>query len=144
MRNKVFYVVIFLVLIASAIYFYFEQKNKKTVEVTIKNSSFRAEISDSEKERSLGLGHRESLCRKCAMLFVFPEAGEHGFWMKNMNFDLDILWIKDNKIVFIKKSFSKDSKETVWPNVLADKVLEINAGISDSQGFIPGDEVDIN
>jgi uncharacterized protein len=114
---------------------------QRGVEVVINEASFKAELASNEKQRMLGLGKRKSLCLDCGMLFVFPEASQRGFWMKNMKFDLDIIWINENKIVYIEKNFSKDSSITVKPDVKADKVLEVNAGTSDANGFSIGDKV---
>ena len=39
----------------------------------------------------LGLGENE------AMLFIFDKAGYYSFWMKDMNFSIDMAWIDENK-----------------------------------------------
>jgi uncharacterized protein len=75
------------------------------------------------------------------MLFEFPEKGKRGFWMKGMKFNLDIVWLDDSKIVHIAKNVSCDSKEIIIPEVEADKVLEINAGMADGLGIKAGDEI---
>lgn len=111
--------------------------------VRIDERFFWAELALDQDEQKKGLGNRESLCQSCAMLFDFKKNDERGFWMKDMRFDLDIIWLSEGKIVYIEKNFSHKSNKTVKPHLKADKVLEIRAGFSDEYGFAVGDKVKI-
>lgn len=113
----------------------------KLAEIEINEKKFKVEIAESEKKKYLGLGDRNNLCSSCGMLFVFKEGGKHQFWMRGMNFPLDIIWISGNKIVYIAKNISKDHKGTITPFGEADKVLEINAGLCEKYGIEEGDEI---
>ncbi|TAL10995.1 MAG: DUF192 domain-containing protein [Nitrospirae bacterium] len=65
----------------------------------------RAELADTPQKRSQGLMFRERLAPDAGMLFVFEDAGEWSFWMKNTKLALDILWIgPDKKIVHIEEN----------------------------------------
>jgi uncharacterized membrane protein (UPF0127 family) len=84
------------------------------------------------------------------MLFDFGSETEAmpRFWMKDMRFDLDIVWIKDNKIIGIAKNIPKpaagtaDEKlPTYSPPSPIDQVLEVNAGWTDKYKIKTGDEV---
>ncbi len=111
--------------------------------VRIDGQNFIAELPRSQEEYQKGLGGRENLCPHCAMLFAFPQKGKYAFWMKDMQFALDILFLADGKIVYIKKNFAADSAEIARPLVPADNVLEIGAGLSDRYGFQVGDDVSL-
>ena len=111
--------------------------------ITVKGKFFISELPSTQEDYQKGLGGRKNLCRSCAMLFRFPRKGEYTFWMKDMHFDLDILWIADGKIVYIEKNFSKDSKIIVNPGVFADEVLEVNAGTADKYGFGLGTWIEV-
>ena len=126
-------------------YQYFKQQSNRT-EVKINDQSFAAEVASKPEEWQQGLSDRKSLGEKQAMLFVFDEKKRHSFWMNKMKFPIDIIFIDGNKIVYIKKDAqppaSPDEElEIFQPDDPADKVLEINAGLSDKYGFKPGDEV---
>lgn len=115
----------------------------KNREIKIGKNVFQTEVAASAVKRSQGLSGRENLCEKCAMLFLFAERDKQAFWMKEMNFDLDILWIDKNEIVHIAKNVSrKNEREIIKPDCKADKVLEINAGLADKLGIKIGDEVE--
>lgn len=116
-------------------------KTKKPTTVTIRGQRLAIETVSTPKKMRAGLGKRDSLCQDCGMLFVFKEKSRSPFWMKNMRFDLDIIWIRDEKIVWLKKNFSHNSQETVSPGEEADMVLEVNAGFCDKHGISPGDKV---
>ena len=107
----------------------------------IKGAKIEVEIANDAISRARGLSGRASLLRDCGMLFVFEEKQKTAFWMKDMLFDLDIIWIVDGKIAHIEENVKKEDKRIINPGILADMVLEINAGTSSRLGFKEGDEV---
>ena len=132
--------ILFILLLLLAILFFVFSRYKIVV---LSEKIFVARVANDISSQKEGLGGRKSLCRNCAMIFEFDGSRQLSFWMKGMEFDLDIIWINKNKIVHIKKNFSHTSKETISPAAKADTVLEINAGLSDKYGFEVGDEVRI-
>jgi len=117
-------------------------KEDEIAEISIGGNFFQAEIATTPAKRSQGLSGRKDLCESCAMLFVFNEKGMHSFWMKKMKFNLDIIWIDKNEIVYIVKKVSKKKEfEIIKPEHEADKILEINAGLTDKLGIKIGDKV---
>ncbi len=109
--------------------------------IAIKDEPFKVEMAVTDAERMRGLSGRKSLCQKCSMLFIFEKPGNYSFWMKDMLFPLDIIWILDDRIVHIAKDVSPEFKGSIRPENIADKVLEINADLSDKYGLEIGDEV---
>ncbi|MFH1781353.1 MAG: DUF192 domain-containing protein, partial [Patescibacteria group bacterium] len=79
------------------------------------------------------------------MLFVFKESKSRTFWMKNMNFPLDIIFINNNEIVEIKENIQAPDSADIpqysskYP---ADTVLELPAGLVADNNIITGDKVD--
>ena len=90
------------------------------------------EVADTLKKRSLGLGKRTSLKKGWGMLFVFEKRKPHRFWMKDMQFPLDIIWLDNHRIVHIIHNAqpvnSKDEPEVMTSPVPVNFVLEIAAG----------------
>ena len=90
------------------------------------------EVADTLKKRSLGLGKRNSLKKSWGMLFVFEKRKSHRFWMKDMRFPLDIIWLDNHRIVHINHnampSSSEDEPEVMTSPVPVNFVLEIAAG----------------
>ena len=90
------------------------------------------EVADTLKKRSLGLGKRASLKKDWGMLFVFEKKELHRFWMKDMLFPLDIIWLDNHRIVHIIHNAMpanyKVEPEVMTSPVPANFVLEIAAG----------------
>lgn len=114
--------------------------------VKINEQSFDVEVADEDEERIKGLSDRESLDKDRGMIFVFDQKGKHSFWMKNVNFPLDLIYISDGKIVDIVKNAEPKSQDATdiqiyTPREDANYVLEINGGLSDEYGFEIGQDV---
>lgn len=95
------------------------------------------EIVDSPAERVRGLSGRTSLDETSGLLFIFEEPGEHGIWMKDMNFPIDIIWLDENfEVINIKRDATPDSFPTVFkPTRNASYVLEVNAGFAEKNAI---------
>jgi uncharacterized protein len=121
------------------------------VTVTVGDASFEAEVSETSAERSLGLGERDSLAPEAAMLFVFNDEAQHGFWMKGMRFPLDFVWISaDRRVVALTENVPPPEPDTPTSDLeLFDEdvetqyVLEVNAGTLERAGTEVGDVVAI-
>ena len=100
-----------------------------------------AEISDNEIAREKGLSGRTSLDAGRGMLFSFVIPSMHGFWMKDMNFPIDIVWIDaTHRVVGINDNLQPSSyPNTFFPPKNISFVLEINAGAAKEFGIKVGD-----
>ena len=100
-------------------------------------------LADTDAARQLGLGGRDGLAGDEGMLFVFPEDGRYAFWMKDMHFSIDILWLSDSgAIVYMAESISPDTYPSNFrPDTPARYVLELPAGWAASHGVRVGDIV---
>lgn len=89
-----------------------------------------------------GLGGRTSLCNRCGMLFLFGRAGTYGFWMKGMVMDIDIVWLRDGRVVHIEEHVPFTTPEKQYtPKESADSVLELGSGRARALGITLGDEI---
>lgn len=120
----------------------FQGREQKSI--SIRDHAFSAVISKTEAELTQGLSNTNPITENEAMLFVFPAPGIYNFWMKDMRYPIDILWINtDKKIIFIQKNATPESyPEGFGPtDTQAVMVLEIKAGLSDKVGIRIGDNV---
>lgn len=91
-----------------------------------------------------GLSGRESLAEAEGMLFVFTQALPRSFWMNEMNFPLDLLWIREGKVIGISENIPHPAANNgeiyrMASPEPADMVLEINAGEVKRKGMAVGD-----
>lgn len=108
----------------------------------------QAELADTPQKRSRGLMFRERLAPDTGMLFVFEDAGEWSFWMKNTKVALDILWLgPDKRIVYIEENVPicsqdpcleyKSSKDALY-------ALELPAGSVKREKLAKGMKLEFN
>lgn len=97
------------------------------VNVLIGEKEYIVEKVDTPAKREKGLGQRNSLCAACGMLFVFEKPDQYAFWMKDMRFALDIIWVLDETVVSVAHNVEPDFSGILNPGVVADSVIEINA-----------------
>ena len=128
--KKYFYLIIFLVLIAGAlISLYFIYRPHKT-KIKINNQIFNIEVVKSTYDIEKGLSGREKIADNQGMLFEFKDYDIRNFWMKDMKFPLDILFI-DNEIIKEITTLLKPENGTTPSYTSQNKVnyvLELNAG----------------
>lgn len=118
-------------------------------EVKIGDAVFNVELATSTLEQARGLSFRDSLGADQGMLFIFSRPSVQRFWMKDMNFPIDIIWIGSGKVLGFAENAAPESKEQLWkmkiyksPD-LTDKVLEVNAGMVQKYNIKVGDAVQI-
>lgn len=136
----------FFSLIVVVLVFFFYQKLSITT-ASIKTHEFKLLIARGETDKQLGLSKYDNLAVDNAMVFIFDKPDYYRFWMKDMKFSIDLIFIKGNKIVTIYENLpipnpSNDSLQIYSPSQVIDKVLEINAGLSKKYNFKVGDAVE--
>jgi uncharacterized membrane protein (UPF0127 family) len=118
-----------------------DTKNSAVTTPTIRIGStiLKLEIADTDAERVQGLSDRASLPQDTGLLFVFDYPSYYGFWMKDMHFSIDMIWLdKDLKVVGLKEQATPESyPQTFTPEKPALYVLETNVG------FIEGNNIKI-
>ena len=112
-------------------------------EVIINGKVFEVQVADTNYLLEKGLSGRKSLSEDEGMFFIFDKPGKYGFWMKEMKFPIDIIWIDSNfKIIHIEKSVKLDTYPKVfYPPTPAMYVLEILTGQSLKTNLTIGDSV---
>lgn len=116
--------------------------------VTINNQRITVEIADTDTLRSQGLSGRESLAKDRGMLFVYQKPGIYSFWMKDMQFPLDFIWINGDTVVDLTKDIPVPETEDLLtlpnyqPNTPVDKILELNVGSIAGMNIKIGDKIE--
>ncbi len=113
--------------------------------ICIKNVCLKAEIAETPAARERGLMFKDSLSEKQGMLFIFEEEEIHVFWMKNMRFPLDMIWIDaEKRIVEIKENIPpcRQTCENITPAAEAKYVLEVSSGFVKQNVIKVGDRLE--
>ena len=123
---------IIAILVFSAFISIEEAQNNLFKTVLINNCQLKVEVADTPFKRSQGLSYRESLPADHGMLFVFEDYVNVGFWMKDMQFPLDIIWLQDDNIIDITENVpvpqENDPLKSYHASGPVNYVIEVNAG----------------
>ena len=99
-------------------------------------------VADTPQERAAGLSGYAGLPENVGMLFVFPEPRQPSFWMRGVLFALDLIWIRDGKVVQIDASVPppppntpEDQLPRYHPTEPITHVLELTAGSAARYGI---------
>jgi uncharacterized protein len=116
------------------------------VNVTVNGLVLVADISVTNEQRTKGLSVKDGLAENEAMLFVFDNEAEHTFWMKDMKFPIDIIWIDSDKtIVHIEHNLQPCGYGLLCPTYKPGQdslyVLETVSGFAEKHNVVQGTRV---
>jgi uncharacterized protein len=116
------------------------------VNVTVNGLVLLADISVTNEQRTKGLSVKDGLAENEAMLFVFDNEAEHTFWMKDMKFPIDIIWIDSDKtIVHIEHNLQPCGYGLLCPTYKPGQdslyVLETVGGFAEKHDVVQGTRV---
>jgi uncharacterized membrane protein (UPF0127 family) len=117
-----------------------------TAEVTIGFRRIQVEVADTPDRMARGLSGRPRLAEGRGMVFPYGRADRHGFWMYEMHFDIDIVWIRDDRIVDVTSRARHDPPGELpvyRPREPADLILEVPAGTAEGLSWKIGDRVTV-
>lgn len=115
--------------------------------INLAGTDLLVEQAQTPAQWEKGLSGRDSLQGVDGMIFYFPAYHVPVFWMKDMHFPLDMIWIKDNVVVDITSNVPTPEEgklPTYSPKQPVDTVLEVNAGWAQSHSLKPGDVLTTN
>lgn len=150
-RTSIVGVLILGILVVLAIVYLYSRKDTvvvvtpqyRAVQVSLGGKILNARVADTDSLRIQGLSGTSGLDEDDAMLFVFDTVGLHSFWMKDMQYPIDIIWIDQSKhIVSIKKHATPESYPAQFnPPQASLYVLEVIDGFVGTHKVKVGDAV---
>jgi len=150
MKKYKFKIVIFIGVVSLLYVAYYNTPRFDQSTVDINGHVFKIEAVYSSTDIMRGLSGRETMADDQAMLFIFPDKQLRTFWMKDMNFNIDLLWIENNEIVAFENNMLAPVENIPLNELLrytspqpVDKVLEIKAGLINSLNIKIGDTIQL-
>ncbi|KKU47580.1 hypothetical protein A3E96_01885 [Candidatus Uhrbacteria bacterium RIFCSPHIGHO2_12_FULL_46_13] len=143
---------VFLIAFAMAINIIVSKKQSKEIivngdkaVVSIGNTQLVVRIADTPAKQNKGLGGQTNLGANEGILFVFTKSDYYSFWMKDMLFPIDIIWIGENgQVMGVTEHVKPDSfPRTYQPPTAARYVLEVQDGWAQRYKIKVGDLVTI-
>ena len=112
--------------------------------VHVGSTRVAVEVADTPEKQRRGLGYRDDLPWDHGMYFVYAFPNVPSFWMRGMRFSIDIVWIREGRIVDVHANVPFQpggNGPTVRPRESVDAVLEVPAGYAQTSGWRVGDRV---
>lgn len=99
-------------------------------------------IARNRDQQTRGLMFVRDLPRDAGMLFIYDTPGRRSMWMKNTYIPLDILFVRaDGRITNIAADTEPLSLNSIGSSEPVNYVLELNAGVANELGIVPGDRM---
>ena len=134
---------------ASSVEHQIASSSLQTAEITVGGVPLTVELAYRPADRALGLGSRDGLAPGTGMLFLFEGPAPRSFWMRGMQFCIDIIWIENGVIQGAAESVCPAPPGTADADlpsyhspVPATYVLEVPAGWLDAFGLGAGTPVE--
>lgn len=137
-------IIIFSVLIISIILssWYVLTHKETNNTINIGNNLYRVEYARTEAEQTKGLGMRDSIEADQVMQFIFDSPGGRCFWMKDMRFAIDIVFVdEDGRVVKVINNASPDSYPGLFCANSVKNVIEMKAGQAKEAGLSVGNRL---
>lgn len=116
-------------------------------ELVLPKGTVFAEVVNTPASRAKGLSRRSTLPEDEGMLFIFEHPGKYGFWMKDMHFPIDMVWISsDGVVVHVERHVDPSSYNEENPRIFVNEpdalyVLELKDGYAEKYGLFLGTKV---
>ncbi len=125
----------------------FNLEDHSAADFSLGKKIYHFEIVNNNNSRIQGLSGRTEIGSD-GLLFVFNHPNFHGIWMKDMLFDLDLIWLKDGVVVDFDLSVSKPKLGTSLNSLLvyqpqqkANLVIEVPVGFVEQEKIKIGDKL---
>lgn len=111
----------------------------KEIKIKIGSKSYKVKIAQTDEEKEKGLQGVNELPENEGMLFIFDEAEDVSFWMKDTSIPLDIVFIDDElNVISVYQGIPESEEFITEKNVTF--VLEVNQ----NSGINVGDELEFS
>jgi uncharacterized membrane protein (UPF0127 family) len=119
------------------------------ISISINGVRLQADVALTADEQTRGLSIKNAIQSNEGMLFPYETPRILSFWMKDMKFPIDIIWLSaDKRVVHIEENLQPCSPllpcPSYAPDVPAQFVLETKAGFSSSNGISEGTPVEFS
>lgn len=150
-RGKIAFISVFFitvsVLVIAALQYKPSPPSLDIIKVTINNVTFKLYEPKTVREHEIGLAAYDTLGEDQGMIFRGLPEGTQSIWMKDMKFDIDVLWVnKDNQIIHIVQGMSRSSYPQTFHNPVnmpSSYVVELPAEATITHSITIGQTVEI-
>jgi len=121
-----------------------EQTLPISATVSVGEQTIGLEVAKTPEQQEKGLMFRTKLEPDRGMLFSFTPARPVGFWMKNTLIELDMVFLRNGKVVAVASNVppcKTDPCPVYGPQAEVDQVIELRGGRAKELGIKAGDRL---
>lgn len=124
---------------------YVDEKFIDKRSIIIGETALVVDVADESQQQERGLGGRTILTEGTGMLFVYSKSDIYSVWMKNMHFNIDVMWFNEyGELVYYMQDLSPDTYPYVFsPTQKSKYIIEVPAGFIKQEGIKLGDKIDL-
>ena len=159
MRRGYFYLLIVAVVIGVSLYGFMGNEGQSKLRnmlpfhhatfvsgatVQFGTTTVSVDVASTPAQMSLGLSGRSSLPSDHGMLFMLGQDSATAFWMKDMKFPLDLIWIHGGTVIDLDANVPVPTTTTLplyTPISPVNYVVEVNAGFAEAHHINIGSQV---
>lgn len=104
-------------------------------------AEFQVSVAETHKQRAKGLMFVKSMPEDVGMLFSWQYPAYRAMWMKNTYIPLDMVFVENDTVVYIKKEAVPHSIQAISVEHPVDKILEINGKQAEKHNLKVGDKM---
>lgn len=127
--------------------YYLKKVTNDIATIKLGSTKITAEIVTTPAAQARGLSGRERLPEGRGMLFKFSKPGIYTITMREMLFPIDIIWIKDGRVVHMQNNAPApavgEDPVLYTPSQESTYILEVRQEVIEASGIRVGDEVSI-
>jgi uncharacterized membrane protein (UPF0127 family) len=147
-RNIIIGFILLLVLIVASYRSFSQTKKGQTLSIGNK-ITINIDIADTNAKRAKGYSNHAPISYNEGLLFVFPVSDFYAFWMQDMLFDLDFIYIEKGRVVHVIENVPapiNNGGEVEYVNspIPFSLVLEVKSGFIKKYGIKKNDAVTVN
>jgi len=124
------------------------QPKLETKQIVIGTKEYKINLTQTEEDRKKGLAIFDSLPANEGMLFSFDQEDYYVFWMKDMKFNIDIIFLdQDKKVLEVFESVKAEpgvqdmDLKTYSSKLKSQFIIELKEGETRKNGIKPGNAV---
>jgi uncharacterized membrane protein (UPF0127 family) len=132
--------IILFIAITAGLSFFERTHGSYPREIRLGGTLVHLTLAVTDREKEAGLSGFSSLSADQGMLFVFDRPDTWAFWMKGMQFPIDMIWLdRDGAVVDIKSAIDPSTYPEIFkPRSLASYVLEVQSGFAQKNNLTIG------
>lgn len=111
----------------------------KNARLRTSQRTFILDVAQTPDEQEKGLGGRQTLATDHGMIFIYPTEDTRCFWMKDMRFSLDMIWLDASyKVTHVESLVTPETYPMSFCGKNAQYIIELPAGAAAQSHIAPG------